>query len=263
MLAKIVIELSKIDESVTKHYGRKEGDKIFTFILNSLQLQLKTKAILFELDNLIELYSNHLFSITEEFYKTKYKKSAERKDKEILDIANKINGNPKHKISDEITLLFYVGLYHKIENYENEILEFYNLLNESNYKTLKSIGIDIPNKKNLFADRDRIRIICNSIKHNNYYPKKELLKYYSYLSIDKKISLEDLNPKEDLELVKNYIKYFNFLIAIKNALSKLEILKGANGSFPNELFELTENFEELLKDEEYKDEKYLNTYLKK
>lgn len=260
MIANLTIELTELNKIALKYFGEKEGDKIFVFMLNSFQLQIKMRVILFELDNLIDLYSNHLFSITTEFYKTKYKTNREVKDKEILDVAHKINGNPKHKISDEITLFFYVCLYHKIENYENEILKFNNLLNETNYKTLKSIEIDIPNKKNLFADRDRIRIICNSIKHNNYYPKKELLKYYSYLSIDKKISLEDFNPQEDLELVKNYIKYFNFLIVAKNSISQFESLNNINGYFPSEIMKL---FRELLQDEEYKEEKYLNTYLKK
>lgn len=260
MIEKIVTEFFKLNQITNDHFNKEESQEIYSFILNVTHLKLKTKMIIYELDNLIELYSKHIFNITEEFYSKKYRTKHSRKSKKNLDVANKINGNPNHKISDEVTLLFYVGLYHKIENYENEILEFYNKLNDTNFKSLKSIGLDIPNKKKLFEDRDRIRIICNSIKHNNYYPKNELLKFYDYLSIDQKISLKDFNPKEDVELVKTYIKYFNVLVIFKCLLTNVEQLKKHNLNFP---IELKDYFEKFTIDESYKDEKYMLTYLKK
>lgn len=260
MLDEITIELVKLNKSILDYYGEKEGKKLFSFIVNATQLKLKTKIIIYDLDNLIELYTKHIFNLTEDFYSIKYKSELNENGKEILTVVNNINGNPNHKKSDEVTLLFYVGLYHKIENYENEILGFYNLLNETNFKTLKSIGLDIPNKKKLFADRDRIRIICNSIKHNNYYPKKELLKFYSYLSLDQKISLGDFNPGEDLELVKNYIKYFNFLVVFRSLIENEKSLSEFGFEFPTEL---KNYFEEFTKDETYKEDKFMLTYLKK
>jgi hypothetical protein len=260
MLAEFIVKLEKIRKTTIKNFGENTGESFFNYLLNTIQLQFKTKTIIYELDNLLELYTGKIFQITEEFYLDKYKKDYDENDIEILEVVNSINGNPQHSISDEVTLLFYVGLYHKIENYENEILDFYNLLNETKFKTLKSIGLDVPNKKQLFSDRNRIRLICNSIKHNNYFPKNELLNYYPYLSIDKKISLKNFEPKEDLELVKNYIKYFNFLMVFKLAISKNNALKTA---INDSSIELEEYFEIFTKDENYKDNKYILTYLKK
>lgn len=259
-MIEIILALEKLRESSINQFGEKEGENTFNYLLNITQLKLKTQTIIYELDNLIDLYSNQIFIITEEFYSKKYRSIHDDNTKKILEVANEINGNPKHEISDEVTLLFYVGLYHKIENYENEILEFYNILNDTKFKTLKSIGIDIPSKKKLFADRDRIRLICNSIKHNNYYPKQELLKFYPYLSLEQKISLKDLNPKEDLNLVKSYIQHFNFLVIFKNLLNVTKHLREYDIDFP---IELEEYFEIFSKDESLKDERLMSTYLKK
>lgn len=259
-MIEIILALERLKESSIKQFGEKEGENTFNYLLNITQLKLKTQTIIYELDNLIDLYTNQIFIITEEFYSKKYKSNYDDDTKKILKVVNEINGNPTHEISDEVNLLFYVGLYHKIENYENEILEFYNILNDTKFKTLKSIGIDIPNKRKLFADRDRIRLICNSIKHNNYYPKQELLKFYPYFSLEQKISLKDLNPKEDLNLVKNYIQHFNFLVIFKNLLTVTNHLRKYDIEFPNEL---EEYFEIFSKDESLKDEKLMFTYLKK
>ena len=49
-----------------------------------------------------------------------FKKEQTEAEKELMKEVYKIIGEPNHNFSDEITLLFYVGLYHKIENYENE-----------------------------------------------------------------------------------------------------------------------------------------------
>jgi hypothetical protein len=255
---KRMIELNKAS---IKQFGEKNGEKLFKSLMNNLLFVGRTKQILQELDLFKNIYVDSIFSLTRDFYELNFKKEQTEAEKELMKEVHKIIGEPNHNFSDEITLLFYVGLYHKIENYENEILQCYNTLNETNYKELKSIGIDIPNKKKLFEDRDRLRLISNSIKHNNYYPKKELIKFYPYLKVDQKISLVDFKPIEDIELTKAYINYFNLLIILKNFTSKYEKLKSILGEENSVEFE--KYFDDLIRDESYKDENDKSTCLVK
>jgi hypothetical protein len=44
---------------------------------------------------------------------------------------------------NEILQLAYVGLFHKIENYENRVLVRFNQISKTNHKRLKKIGIDL------------------------------------------------------------------------------------------------------------------------
>jgi hypothetical protein len=158
-------------------------------------------------------------------------------------------------------LLAYVGLYHKLENYENSILNHYNEFAKTNHKELKDIGIDF-NKKKLFNDRDRIRLLCNSIKHNDCLPKKELLNYYPYLAIDKKLNISLLNFEADIELIVAYTYLFNNLISIR----LLQIFhQSTQTDFPDsEEFrkDINSLFEELTKDESYKSPEFEKKYLK-
>lgn len=259
MILDFAKKMINLNEASIKQFGQKKGEEFFKSLIDNLLFVIRTKEMLQELDLFKSIYVDSIFNLTEKFYETNFKKELNKAEKELMEAVNEIIGKPNHNFSDEITLLFYVGLYHKIENYENEILQFYNILNETNFKELKSIGIDIANKKNLFEDRDRIRLISNSIKHNNYYPKKELLKFYPYLKVDQKISLRDFKPFEDIELIKDYINYFNLLIAFKNFTSKYEKLKLILGEESSIEFE--KHFDELIKDESYKDENNKSTYL--
>lgn len=108
----------------------------------------------------------------------------------------------------------------------------------------------------MFEDRNRLRLISNSVKHNRFYPKKELLKYYPNLDINKKISLTNFNPKEDIYLVKLFISYFNMLVTTKNASLAQESLFGKNTKLENSFLELT-------KDISYKENKFKYSYLNK
>lgn len=252
--AKKMIDLN---EMTTKQFGKKRGDIFFSKLMNLSLFIVRMDGIIQELDLYKSIYVDSIFSLTEKFYESNFKNNLTDDEEKLMEGVYGIIGKPNHNFSDEITLLFYVGLYHKIENYENEILQFYNLMNETKFKDLKNIGIDTAIKKNLFEDRDRIRLISNSIKHNNYYPKNELLKFYPYLKADKKISLNDFNPFEDMELIKGYIKYFNLLITFKNLISKHEKLNSIIGK--ETTIEFENYFNDFMKDESYKDEnsKYL------
>ncbi|WP_299001321.1 hypothetical protein [uncultured Tenacibaculum sp.] len=256
MLIKIVSEYIKINKDFVEKYGKEKGERLFKTFSDLLQFSLRVKTIQNELDLYADLYLKNIFPTTENYYTSKFKKQYTEGEKELLKEINKILENPKYKLSDEITLLFYVGLYHKIENYEAEILNHFNTINKTNFKDFKKIGIDTYGKKKLFEDRDRLRLISNSIKHNRFYPKKELLKYYPNLDINKKISLSDFNPKEDIYLVKSLISFFNLLVTMKSVITITESLFGKN-------IELEKIFLELTKDINPKEEKFKHSYLKK
>ncbi|WP_166388053.1 hypothetical protein [Polaribacter sp. 11A2H] len=256
MLTTFLSKYIEIHKNYIELYGEKEGEKSFKSFTNLIEFLMRMRSINSELDLYEKVYINEIFPITEKHYKSSLKREYNSGEKEIIKVVNEIVESPKHKPSDEVTLLFYVGLYHKIENYESEILNHYNIINHTNFKKLNKIGIDTHNKKQLFSDIDRIRLITNSIKHNQFYPKNELLKYYPNLKPDKKISLDDFNPKEDIFLVKSFLSYFNLLISLKNRITANEQIFGKN-------IDLDKSFLELTKDENIKKEDYKSSYLKK
>lgn len=256
MLTTFLSKYIEINKNYIELYGEKDGEIAFKSFTNLIGFLMKMKSIKSELELYEKIYINEIFPTTEKYYETNQKREYSNDEKEIMKVVHDIVESPKHKLSDEVTLLFYVGLYHKIENYESEILNHYNIINHTNFKNLNKIGIDTHNKKQLFADLDRIRLITNSIKHNQFYPKKELLKYYPNLKLDKKISLDDFNPKEDIFLVQSFVSYFNLLISVKNKITINEKIFGKN-------IDLEKSFLELTKDESIKREAYKNSYLKK
>ncbi|NKI28196.1 hypothetical protein HCG49_16705 [Arenibacter sp. 6A1] len=251
MLVDFFSDYINIEKKLIEKLGKENGESVFKSFTNILLFKVRTKLIISELDLYKELYMDQIFPSTINFYKSKLNEDYSENEKKLI----KKFKNPKHQLPDEITLLFYVGLYHKIENYETEILEHYNRINKTNIKELYKIGIDTKNKKKLFEDRDRLRLISNSIKHNRFFPKRELIKYYPNLNINEKISLDDLNPEEDVLLVKSFIRFFNLLIIMKSTISLNETLK--------ENTVLEKYFIELTKDENPKDEKFRDSYLKK
>ncbi|MBI6120544.1 hypothetical protein [Salegentibacter maritimus] len=256
MLIKFLSDYIKLEKELTDKFGEEIGQKIFESLTELVQLKIRTKSIIFELDLFKEIYIDKIFSVTENFYSSKLKKKHTPAEKELLDVVNEVLEKPKHSLSDEITLLFYVGLYHKIENYENEILGHYNILNRTNYKDLEKIGIDTKNKKKLFQDRDRLRLISNSIKHNRLFPKKELLKYYPYLRQDQKLSIKDFNPTEDIILVQSFIHFFNFLISTRILMETKKELEGTNYHSS----ELDKLFADLTEDIDPKEEEFQSTF---
>ena len=249
MLTSFLLQFKEIRKNHIDLFGEKEGEESFKSYLNLIAFALRLKTIQVELDLYEKIYIDEIFPRTEKHYKTHLKTEYNSREKGIAKEVNDVMGNQNHKLSDEVTLLFYVGLYHKIENYESEILNHYNIINNTNFKELEKVGVDTYGKKKLFEDRNRIRLISNSIKHNQFYPKKELLKYYPNLRIDDKISLTDFNPKEDIFLIKSFVAYFNLLISMKTTIIANEKVFGKN-------IDLEKHFLELTKDQSQKDESY-------
>jgi hypothetical protein len=106
-----------------------------------------------------------------------------------------------------------------------------------------------------------IWLICNCIKHNDAYPKNELLQYYPEMDTKAKISNSHLNFEEDISLIILYVNHYNLLILLKLTESFLNEFEAAD--FPDIRTNVTKLIEELSKDESYKDPQLENIYLKR
>lgn len=230
---------NKLIENILLKCGEEENNSIIKNMENLLQLDLHAKSIITDLEFLKEVYLENIFDLAKQKYNEKLENSSLFKKLECLKSKNL---NNKHNLTDEISLLFYVGLYHKIENYESEILQDFNSVNKTNFKDISKIDIDAQKNKKIFKTRNRLRLISNSIKHNHFYPKNELLEYYPYFRTDTKITLNDFNPDVDFRLVKSYILLLNSLIIIKSIIFSID------KTHKNEAFklELQELFSKLL-----------------
>lgn len=243
-------EFVKKFKEIREFHIEKFGEESFSDFAEILLLRLNTIKISKEIEFLGEFYINEQFKNSKVFYENCYKVDAEE--------ANILNN--QNSIIDELNLQFYVIINHKLENYENEILTAINLHTKKRFKNLKDYDLDVHEKKQLFNDRDRIRLIANSIKHNNFYPKITLQKYYPHLKIDQKLMLKDFNPRNDLELIKHHLNYFNLLVfslLIKYSIIELQTF---NIEFDTEIINI---IEKLFADENYKSEEYISYHINK
>ena len=244
--------INDLNDSIINVFGEEEGNKLFQeTIFPTLKFRIDAKAIKDDIASYKVLFMNVIIPQSRQFYidSLKLESTLSSIDKEYISIKE-----------NEILQLAYVGLYHKIENYENKILIRFNELSGTNYKSLDKIGID-HSKKELFNDRDRIRLICNSIKHNDSYPKKQLLTYYPEMELKMKISNNHLNFEKDIDHILAYVLFFNMFISVKILevhLRKIDLL------YFQILKNETNNFLDFLSIvESYKDPKFERAYLNK
>ncbi|MDO6738578.1 hypothetical protein [Wenyingzhuangia sp. 2_MG-2023] len=209
-------------ELINQKYDKKVAESISKNIEDLFCLNIHANSIISDIELFKEIYIEKIFNIAEFKYNEKLKNSKLFSKLEILKAEIEHPENRKHNLIDEISLLFYVGIYHKIENYEIEILQQFN---NTNFKDLYKLGIDIHQNKKIFITRNRLRLITNSIKHNRFYPKKELLEYYPYLNVNTKITLNDFNPEMDYRLAKSYILLLNSLIIKRSLIITLNNLQ--------------------------------------
>jgi hypothetical protein len=205
--------LDSVKNETINFFGDKEGIDFFeNFMKPVILLKAEMKLIKYDLDHYSKTFTNIILPETQKFNK---KLLQLHNEKELFYSMTESSKN------NEILSLAYMGLYHKVENYENRILWNYNTITESNKKELEAIGIDIYNE-NIFKERNRIRLICNSIKHNNCFPKKGLIKYYPDLEINKQLDLTKLEFNQDIELIKEFVNTFNILVLSKLVEQSLE-----------------------------------------
>ena len=209
--------MSKLLESIKAEtidsFGEKEGIEFFESFLKPLVLlKVEMKLIKLDLKHFSEIFIKIILPETQKFNKNL---SQLYNEEELFDSITESSKN------NEILSLAYIGLYHKIENYENRILWNYNTITQSNKNNLSEIGINIQNK-NVYEQRNRIRLICNSIKHNNCFPKKGLIEYYPNLDLNKQFDLTKIDFKDDIELINDFVNIFNLLILSKLTEHSLE-----------------------------------------
>ena len=224
--------LQSLRTETIDHFGEKEGGEFFDeFIKPVILLKSEMRLIKLDLDHFSDTFTKIIIPETRKFNRNLSK----LKDELFHSMTESSKNN-------EILSLAYMGLYHKIENYENRILWNYNSNTDSNKKTIEEIGITI-DSQNLFKERNRIRLICNSIKHNDCFPKKGLLEYYQNLDLNKKFDLTQLNFMDDIKLIKEFIKTFNILILCKIVEHSIDQIQNIDDI---ELLTISNNFKEIL-----------------
>jgi hypothetical protein len=121
--------------------------------------------------------------------------------------------------------LGYVGLFHKVENYVNDLLIEANLHFNEGKTGPESIEKYFEKKYNFkfnnwYSDiwLNKINWICNCVKHYDGFPKKEpKYKYLSHLPENEKIKINHQEFFEDIDYVAN--TYFQLKLSQVFSLS--------------------------------------------
>ncbi len=165
----------------------------------SVYIDFVQKAILPAID---KLEHNYFETLNNDIYK-KYLTSRNRLENQRNSFVN----------------LFYIGLYHKLENFENEMVAYVNSETNSSYKEVSDLDIDF--KSDFFDFRNKFRLIANSIKHNDSFPKKGLTKYFPAIDLTKKLDLNNENLLKDIYELENYLSRIFSFMYLKTALNHL------------------------------------------
>ena len=129
----------------------------------------------------------------------------------------------------EIIRLSYVGLFHKLENYVNDVLRLSDLVFDDVFETEGSVAkwakdnfrFDFKDWRQFFIT-ERINWICNCVKHYDGFPIKEPKPIgfrYSDEKIRIKISPEEF--KQDCDSLISFYPVYMQMIQIFSAHKKL------------------------------------------
>jgi len=120
----------------------------------------------------------------------------------------------------ETVRLGYVGLFHKLENYINDVIKVSDLIFSSVYETEGSVAkwakdkfqFDIRNWKQFYIT-EKINWICNCVKHKDSFPTKEPKpSIFRYLNENEKIKISPDEFKQDCDfLIKFYPMYLQMM----------------------------------------------------
>lgn len=157
------------------------------------------------------------------------------------------NGKKLENQSNSFVNLFYIGLYHKLENFENEMVAYVNSETNSSYKEISDLDIDF--RSDFFDFRNKFRLIANSIKHNDSYPKNGLTKYFPKIDLTEKLVLNNENLLKDIYELENYLsRVFSFMY-LKTALNHLtNLLPNIQGDQKDELKKSIKDLKYLMDD---------------
>lgn len=129
----------------------------------------------------------------------------------------------------------YIGIFHKIENAEKELLKLMNKSLDSNYTDLKEIDF-APEKNSFFIARDRLRVLANCMKHNQNLASSQVCSYYDKCTLNEPIQLDFRNLKKDLSDIKKYYwTLASFLSAFASRKSTKDLLKNKSFEMDAEL----------------------------
>ena len=120
----------------------------------------------------------------------------------------------------ETVRLGYVGLFHKLENYINDVIKVSDLIFSSVYETEGSVAkwakdrfeFDIKNWRQFYIT-EKINWICNCVKHKDSFPTKEPKpNIFRHLNENEKIRISPNIFKQDCDfLIKFYPMYLQMM----------------------------------------------------
>lgn len=168
-------------------------------------------------------------SIDKETKKARYRNSY----KPSSIIFDKTTGEPitlpgfRDEYKRQFIQLAYIGLYHKTENAEKELLEHLNSALGSRYNDLSDINFDNRNK-DIFDARDRLRVVANCFKHNQGIANSQVCRYYAKCTINKPIILNFVDFKKDIGDIKKYHKQLSLFLTLFSQRKSVEKLLSTN-----------------------------------
>jgi hypothetical protein len=111
--------------------------------------------------------------------------------------------------------LSYIGLYHKIENAEKNLLGHLNKGLKTNYLDLSELNFDSRDKI-IFNSRDRLRVVANCFKHNMGKANQQVCNHYPKMIINQTIRLNFVDFKKDITEIRKYYKQLSVFLVLFN-----------------------------------------------
>ena len=132
----------------------------------------------------------------------------------------------------ETIRLFYVGLFHKFENYVNDVIQFSNMILLEEFEIESSIadwtgrfGFGMKNWE-LFNEVHKVNWIANCVKHKDGFPVKDNPPLcFKHLDKDNRIELtKDDFLQDSKNLIEFYPKYLQIIFMfVKHKIIKTEL----------------------------------------
>jgi len=161
----LIVEFSKIP-----NFDLTQTDELANCVFSTISFRMAEIISYKELvcQSFIPATNKAIFDAKKNFNNSRYKSLLNNKEPDF-----------KETLYDTIRLS-YVGLFHKLENYINDVIKLYDLVFSNAFKTDANIHkwakdnfqFDIKNWRQFFIS-EKINWICNCVKHHDGFPVKE------------------------------------------------------------------------------------------
>ena len=232
LVEKLIEEFAKIP-----NFDLTQTDKVANQIFNRITFRIADVSAYKDLicSHFIPATNKAIFDSKRDFQQSKYKQFLKITD---LDF--------KETLNDTIRLS-YVGLFHKLENYINDVIEITDLIFDEIFETEGTVeqwakekfDFKIKNWQQFYITH-KINWIANCVKHKDGFPIKEPIPIgFRHLDKNKRIELSKDEFKKDCEsLIEFYPMYLQIMfIFAQHKMMFEEPLKEEDYKFSPELYQ--------------------------